>query len=137
MAGISLASQGVTREVVPPYFSVQGAVFPFAQVPGVDTILGPEMKSDRRGDGRRRDVRRGVRQVADRLRACGCPRAGVRFVSVRDGDKLAAVSVARDLCELGFEVLATRGTQKVLVAHGIEAASGQQGRGRAARTSST
>jgi len=122
MAGSSLASQGVTREVVPPYFSVKEAVFPFAKFPGVDTILGPEMKStgEVMGVGETFGEAFVKSQIAAGVRL---PKGGRAFVSVRDGDKLAAVSVARDLRELGFDVLATRGTQKVLAAHGIEASA--------------
>ena len=68
MAGISLAKQGVLREVVPPYFSVKEAVFPFVKFPGVDTILGPEMKSTGEVMGVGQDLRRGVHQVAGRRR---------------------------------------------------------------------
>ena len=64
MVGRSLARQGVTREIVPPYFSVKEAVFPFLKFPGVDTILGPGNEIHRRGDGRGRDLRGGVREVA-------------------------------------------------------------------------
>jgi len=120
MAGASLASQRVTSEVVPPYFSVKEAVFPFVKFPGVDTILGPEMKStgEVMGVGKTFGEAFIKSQIAAGVRL---PKGGNAFVSVRDGDKLAAVSVARDLTELGFHVLATRGTQKVLAAHGIDA----------------
>jgi carbamoyl-phosphate synthase large subunit len=120
MAGASLASQGVTSEVVPPYFSVKEAVFPFVKFPGVDTILGPEMKST--GEVMGVGMTFGEAFVKSQIAAgVRLPKGGRAFVSVRDGDKLAAVSVARDLAELGFQVLATRGTQKVLAAHGIDA----------------
>jgi carbamoyl-phosphate synthase large subunit len=124
MAGIPLATQraGGERlaEVVPPYFSVKEAVFPFARFPGVDPILGPEMKStgEVMGVGRTFGEAFVKSQLAAGVRLA--PQRGARaFVSVRDGDKLAAVSVARDLVELGFTVLATRGTAQVLAAHGI------------------
>jgi hypothetical protein len=68
MAGRSLADQGVTREIIPPYFSVKEAVFPFIKFPGVDTILGSRNEIDRGGHGRRPHVRRGLRQVAVRRR---------------------------------------------------------------------
>ncbi|HEV8096181.1 MAG TPA: carbamoyl-phosphate synthase large subunit [Burkholderiales bacterium] len=120
MAGASLSSQRVTREVVPPYFSVKEAVFPFVKFPGVDTILGPEMKST--GEVMGVGMTFGEAFVKSQIAAgVRLPKGGRAFVSVRDGDKLAAVSVARDLRELGFDVLATRGTQKVLAAHGIDA----------------
>ncbi|MBM3355571.1 MAG: carbamoyl phosphate synthase large subunit, partial [Betaproteobacteria bacterium] len=124
MAGTPLAAQRVRRaaleEVVPPYFSVKEAVFPFARFPGVDTILGPEMKSTGEVMGVGRSF--GEAFVKSQLAAgVRLPRegGGRAFVSVRDGDKLAAVSVARELLELGLTLLATRGTAKVLSAHGI------------------
>ncbi|HTN28195.1 MAG TPA: carbamoyl-phosphate synthase large subunit [Burkholderiales bacterium] len=122
MAGIPLSKQGSRAEVVPPYFSVKEAVFPFVKFPGVDTILGPEMKStgEVMGVGETFGEAFVKSQIAAGVKL---PKGGRAFVSVRDGDKLAAVSVARDLRELGFEVLATRGTQRVLLAHGIEAAT--------------
>jgi len=124
MAGTPLAAQRVRsaapEEVVPPYFSVKEAVFPFARFPGVDTILGPEMKSTGEVMGVGRSF--GEAFVKSQLAAgVRLPRegGGRAFVSVRDGDKLAAVSVARDLLELGLTLLATRGTAQVLSAHGV------------------
>ncbi|MGE3678400.1 MAG: carbamoyl-phosphate synthase large subunit [Burkholderiales bacterium] len=117
MAGRSIAEQGV-REVIPPYFSVKEAVFPFAKFPGVDTILGPEMKST--GEVMGIGETFGEAFVKSQLAAgVRLPSGGRAFVSVRDADKLAAVSIARDLTELGFSILATRGTAGVLAAHGI------------------
>ena len=118
MAGIPLREQGVTAEIVPPYFSVKEAVFPFVKFPGVDTILGPEMKStgEVMGVGESFGEAFVKSQIAAGVRL---PGGGRVFVSVRDGDKLAAVQVARELAELGFEVIATRGTARVLSAHGV------------------
>ncbi len=118
MAGISLATQKVGAEIIPPYFSVKEAVFPFAKFPGVDTILGPEMKStgEVMGVGKTFGEAFVKSQLAAGVRL---PSGGKAFVSVRDGDKLAAVGVARDLEDLGFTILATRGTAEVLSAHGI------------------
>jgi carbamoyl-phosphate synthase large subunit len=120
MAGISLAAQKIGAEVIPPYFSVKEAVFPFAKFPGVDTILGPEMKStgEVMGVGRTFGEAFVKSQLAAGVRL---PSGGRAFVSVRDGDKLAAVAVARDLSDLGFSILASRGTAAVLSAHGIAA----------------
>jgi len=119
MAGKPLAAQGVRGEVIPPYFSVKEAVFPFAKFPGVDTILGPEMKST--GEVMGVGETFGEAFVKSQLGAgVRLPKGGRAFISVRDGDKLAAVSVARDLAELGFALLATRGTAGVLKAHGID-----------------
>ncbi len=119
MAGISLARQGISREVVPPYFSVKESVFPFVKFPGVDTILGPEMKStgEVMGIGQTFGEAFIKSQIAAGVRL---PKAGRAFVSVRDGDKLAAVSVARELAQLGFTLVATRGTAQVIAAHGLQ-----------------
>ena len=117
MAGKSLKEQGV-EEVTPTYFSVKEAVFPFARFPGVDTILGPEMKST--GEVMGVGDSFGEAFVKSQLAAgVKLPKGGRAFISVRDGDKLAAVQVARDLVELGFSLLVTRGTGGVLKSHGI------------------
>jgi len=117
MAGRTLKEQNVD-EVTPSYFSVKEAVFPFARFPGVDTILGPEMKST--GEVMGVGETFGEAFVKSQLAAgVKLPEGGRAFISVRDGDKLAAVQVARDLTELGFSILATRGTARVLKSHGI------------------
>ena len=119
MAGISLAKQGVTREVVPPYFSVKEAVFPFVKFPGVDTILGPEMQST--GEVMGVGETFGEAFIKSQLAAgVRLPKGGRAFVSVRDGDKQIAAMIARDLVQLGFTVLATRGTGQVITAQGVE-----------------
>jgi carbamoyl-phosphate synthase large subunit len=117
MAGRTLREQAV-GEVTPSYFSVKEAVFPFAKFPGVDTILGPEMKStgEVMGVGETFGEAFVKSQIAAGVKL---PRGGRAFISVRDGDKVAAVGIARDLVELGFALLATRGTAKVLASHGI------------------
>ncbi|HYD56551.1 MAG TPA: carbamoyl-phosphate synthase large subunit [Burkholderiales bacterium] len=119
MAGRSLADQQRTQEVRPPYYSVKEAVFPFTKFPGVDPILGPEMKST--GEVMGVGMTFGEAFVKSQLAAgVKLPQGGRAFISVRDPDKLAAVQVGRDLIDLGFTVLATRGTAQVLKAHGIE-----------------
>jgi len=117
MAGRTLKEQRV-EEVTPSYFSVKEAVFPFAKFPGVDTILGPEMKStgEVMGIGESFGEAFVKSQIAAGVRL---PQGGRAFISVRDPDKVAAVQVARDLLELGFGLLATRGTAGVLKSHGI------------------
>jgi carbamoyl-phosphate synthase large subunit len=117
MAGKTLREQKV-GEVTPSYFSVKEAVFPFAKFPGVDTILGPEMKStgEVMGVGETFGEAFVKSQIAAGVKL---PQGGRAFISVRDGDKVAAVGIARDLVELGFSLLATRGTAKVLASHGI------------------
>jgi len=118
MAGRSLMDQGVTKEVVPPYFSVKEAVFPFVKFPGVDTILGPEMKStgEVMGVGRTFGEAFVKSQVASGTRL---PKAGKAFISVKPADKAKAVLVAAELHALGFALLATKGTAASIAAAGI------------------
>ncbi len=118
MAGRLLAEQGVRDEVIPPYYSVKEAVFPFAKFPGVDTILGPEMKST--GEVMGVGDQFGEAFVKSQLAAgVRLPRGGRAFISVRDGDKPAAAAVARELVAQGFTILASRGTAKVIQEHGV------------------
>jgi carbamoyl-phosphate synthase large subunit len=119
MAGKSLAAQGIGGVVRPPYFSVKEAVFPFAKFPGVDTILGPEMKSTGEVMGVGRSF--GEAFVKSQLAAgVRLPTGGRAFISVRDGDKPAAALVARDLAQLGFTIIATRGTAGAIAAQGVQ-----------------
>ena len=115
MAGKSLAQQGVTEEVVPPYYSVKEAVFPFIKFPGVDTILGPEMKSTGEVMGMGDTFAEAF--VKSQLAAgVKLPSSGKVFVSVRGADKTGAVEIAKSLRDMGFTLLATRGTAAVLAA---------------------
>ncbi|MDY6979442.1 MAG: carbamoyl-phosphate synthase large subunit [Pseudomonadota bacterium] len=118
MAGTSLAEQGITSERIPPYYSVKEAVFPFIKFPGVDPLLGPEMKStgEVMGVGRSFGEAFGRAQLGAGV---ALPAAGTAFVSVRDVDKSAVVEVARDLVELGFNLVATSGTSEVLNEAGV------------------
>jgi carbamoyl-phosphate synthase large subunit len=118
MAGRSLADQGVTREIIPPYFSVKEAVFPFIKFPGVDTILGPEMKStgEVMGIGRTFGEAFVKSQIASGTKL---PKSGKAFISVKPADRPKAVVVARQLHELGFTLLATRGTASAITEAGI------------------
>jgi len=118
MVGKSLAEQGMVSKVVPAYYSVKEAVFPFIKFPGVDTVLGPEMKStgEVMGVGHSFGEAFGKSQYAA---GSEIPRTGRAFISVRDDDQEPAVAVARYLAEQGFEVLATRGTAAVLEAGGV------------------
>ena len=118
MAGQSLESQGVTKEIVPPYYSVKEAVLPFNKFPGTDPILGPEMKSTGEVMGT------GETFAAAFARAqLGAgddpPTSGLCLISVRDADKLAAVDVARRLVAQGFTLAATGGTAGALEAAGL------------------
>ena len=118
MAGQSLDSQGVTKEIVPPYYSVKEAVLPFNKFPGTDPILGPEMKSTGEVMGT------GETFAAAFARAqLGAgddpPTSGLCLISVRDADKPAAVDVAKRLVAQGFTLAATGGTASALEAAGL------------------
>ena len=118
MAGISLDRQGIGDEARPPYFCIKEAVFPFTKFPGVDPILGPEMKST--GEVMGVGMSFGEAFVKSQLAAdVILPQAGTVFLSVRDADKGKMIEVARALSELGFGLVATRGTAAVLEAQGI------------------
>jgi carbamoyl-phosphate synthase large subunit len=118
MAGQTLASQGITKEVVPHYFSVKEAVFPFVKFPGVDTILGPEMKST--GEVMGVGETFGEAFVKSQMAASvNLPESGTVFISVKNADKPKAVKVAQGLHALGFKVVATRGTAAAIQEAGI------------------
>ena len=130
MAGQSLASQGITKEVTPPYFSVKEAVFPFVKFPGVDTILGPEMKSTGEVMGVGKTF--GEAFVKSQLgagtklprptQADGSP-SGKVFISVKNNDKARVIDVARQLVAQGFELVATKGTAAAIQDAGVACAT--------------
>jgi len=119
MAGQSLASQsGVRGEVIPPYFSIKEAVFPFNKFPGVDPILGPEMRST--GEVMGVGETFGEAMLKSQLGAGSrLPDRGTVVITVKDGDKDRAVKVASDLHDLGFNIVATRGTAAAIAATGV------------------
>jgi len=123
MVGQSLSSQGITKEVSPPYFSVKEAVFPFVKFPGVDTILGPEMKStgEVMGVGKtfgeafvKSQIGAGTRfpRPTDDIKKI--------FLTVKNNDKPRAIELARTLLDMGFELVATRGTAAAISAAGLK-----------------
>jgi carbamoyl-phosphate synthase large subunit len=118
MAGISLREQGVTGEILPKYFSVKESVFPFNKFPGVDPLLGPEMRST--GEVMGVGAHFGE-AFAKALAGSGMivPSGGTAFVSVRDEDKARAIELSRMLRTKGFRVVATRGTAAAIQAAGI------------------
>jgi carbamoyl-phosphate synthase large subunit len=118
MVGSSLVSQKMTSEVVPSYYSVKEAVFPFIKFPGVDTILGPEMKStgEVMGVGHSFAEAFVKSQLAANVRL---PTSGKVFLSVKNADKDALIDIARMLDSLGFQLIATRGTAAALAAAGL------------------
>jgi carbamoyl-phosphate synthase large subunit len=120
MAGKSLAEQGVTREIIPSYYAVKEAVFPFAKFPGVDTILGPEMKSTGEVMGVGKSFAEAF--VKSQLAAgTRLPSSGTVFISVKQADRPKAIEVARELVDLGFKVVATKGTAAFLQEAGVTA----------------
>ncbi len=118
MAGQTLAQQGISKEVIPPFYSVKEAVFPFIKFPGVDTILGPEMKStgEVMGVG---DTFAEAFVKSQLAASVKLPKEGKVFISVRELDKTGAVEVARSLAQLGYTILATRGTAAVIQQAGV------------------
>ena len=125
MAGQSLESQGFTKEIIPTHFSVKEAVFPFNKFPGVDPILGPEMKStgEVMGVGKTFGEAFYKAVLGSNERVPGLPTEGEvkhAFISVRDSDKPRAVGIAKQLVGFGFKVLATGGTYEFIKAAGIE-----------------
>ena len=120
MAGRSLSEQGFTEEIVPRYVCVKESVFPFTKFPGVDPILGPEMKSTGEvmgiGDSFPEAFAKATLGAGIDL-----PTGGRAFLSVKESDKPMIAAMARELVDLGFTLVATRGTRKVLEEAGIEA----------------
>jgi carbamoyl-phosphate synthase large subunit len=119
MVGTTLAEQGVTRERIPRYFAVKEAVFPFVKFPGVDTVLGPEMKSTGEVMGSGLTFGEAFAKAVEGA-GTSLPRKGRALLSVRAADRRRVVSVARDLAELGFELYATHGTARTIRSEGIE-----------------
>jgi len=118
MVGKSLRSQGFTKEIIPKHYSVKESIFPFAKFPGVDPLLGPEMKST--GEGMGIDVTFGRAFAKSQLAVGnGLPLSGTIFLSVRDEDKPALVATAKDLAEMGFRLIATHGTCDYLQGKGV------------------
>ncbi len=118
MIGKTLQEQGVSREVIPPFYSVKEAVFPFIKFPGVDTILGPEMKSTGEVMGVGKTFAEAF--VKSQLGASTkLPKGGKAFISVRKEDYLKVVEIAQSLAQLGFSLVATKGTATALVANGL------------------
>ena len=118
MAGKSLAEQGFTREVIPQVINVKESVFPFNKFPGVDPILGPEMKSTGEvmgvGDSFGEAFAKASLAAGDRL-----PQGGRTFISVKTSDKPFTAALAKDLHDLGFKLVATKGTAALIRAAGI------------------
>ena len=118
MVGRTLAELGFTREVEVPYVAVKESVFPFNRFPGVDTVLGPEMKST--GEVMGIDSTYGIAFAKAQLAAGQkLPQKGKVFISVKNRDKRSIIFIAKKLWELGFRIVATRGTAKALMQNGV------------------
>ena len=118
MVGQTLAQQGIVAEVIPTYFSVKEAVFPFNKFPGIDPILGPEMRStgEVMGVGRTFGEALFKSQLGAGIKL---PKSGTVVLTVKDSDKAVAVEVAHILHELGFPMVATKGTAAAITAAGL------------------
>jgi carbamoyl-phosphate synthase large subunit len=118
MAGKTLDELGVHKEITPTHYSVKESVFPFNKFPGVDIILGPEMRST--GEVMGIDDSFPMAFAKSQMAASAAlPQSGMIYVSVSDRDKPHAVPIARDLAAMGYRIMSTRGTAAVLRAHGI------------------
>ena len=119
MAGQTLESQGVVKEIVPHHYSVKESVFPFIKFPGVDPLLGPEMKStgEVMGVG---DTFAEAFHKATLAAGIDLPRKGAALISVRKRDRAAAVDIAQELAALGFKLVATKGTARAIEEAGIK-----------------
>ncbi len=118
MAGISLKQQGYTKECIPTYYSVKEAVFPFVKFPGVDPLLGPEMKSTGEVMGIGKTFGEAFAK-AQRAAGVDLSATGKVLISVREVDKAKAPEIAKMLIEKSYDIVATRGTAKVIQEAGI------------------
>jgi len=119
MAGISLKNQNFTKEITPDFFSVKEAVFPFIKFPGVDTILGPEMKSTGEVMGVAKTFAEAF--IKSQMGASVIlPKGGKAFLSVRKEDHLNVIDIAQSLRDLGFKIVATKGTANAIRKQGID-----------------
>lgn len=113
MVGEKLADMGFTEEIIPPHYAVKEAVFPWPRFPGIDIVLGPEMKSTGEVMGISDDL--GMAYAKAQISAFNpLPTAGNVFISVNDRDKEASVTIAKELSELGFTLFSTGGTYRFL-----------------------
>ena len=118
MSGLSLTELGFTKEVVPPYYTVKEAVFPWNRFPGIDVVLGPEMHST--GEVMGIDTDPEVAYMKSQISAFNpLPSSGLVFISVNDRDKEMVTAIAQDIARAGFDICATKGTMDHLQKHGI------------------
>ncbi len=120
MVGNKLRDQGALDEIIPSHFSVKESVFPFSKFKGADPILGPEMKSTGEVMGVGKTFAEAFLKSQKGAGVDLPSKAGCAFISVRDADKNAAVSVGAELIKRGFTLIATRGTARCLNEAGLE-----------------
>jgi len=118
MAGISLQSQGFTSEVIPSFYAVKEAIFPFNKFPGVDPILGPEMKSTGEVMGTGETFAEAYYK-SQGMGELNIPLNGTAFISVREADKPELAELARNFHSLGFKLVATKGTARIIEEAGV------------------
>ncbi|MGN1309738.1 MAG: carbamoyl-phosphate synthase large subunit [Akkermansia sp.] len=119
MSGLTLKELGFTKEVVPPYYTVKEAVFPWNRFPGIDVVLGPEMHST--GEVMGIDTDPEIAYMKSQISAFNpLPDSGLVFISVNDRDKEMVVPIARDIAAAGFDICATKGTMIYLLQHDVE-----------------
>ena len=119
MSGMKLTELGFTKEVVPPYYTVKEAVFPWNRFPGIDVVLGPEMHST--GEVMGIDTDPELAYMKSQISAFNpLPEKGLVFISVHDRDKDTVVDIARNIAAAGFDICATKGTMIHLLQQGIE-----------------
>ncbi len=118
MAGTSLKAQGISKVPVPDYYSVKEAVFPFVKFPGVDPLLGPEMKSTGEVMGVGKTFGEAFSKALQ-ASSTNLPLSGKAFISVRERDKPDAILIARELVALGYQLVATHGTAAAITAAGM------------------
>ena len=122
MAGRSLKEQRIMKEIIPNFYSIKEAVFPFMKFPGVDPILGPEMRSTGEVMGIGWSFG-GARAKSMKAANYGLPKVGKAFLSVRDSDKTVLIPIARELLGRGYTLVATHGTADFLAKHSVSCES--------------
>ncbi|MFK5895007.1 MAG: carbamoyl-phosphate synthase large subunit, partial [Pseudomonadota bacterium] len=120
MTGKSLSEQKKLQEKVPEFYSVKESVFPFVKFPGVDPILGPEMKSTGEAMGIGKNFGEAFAK-AQLSASVSLPQSGLAFISVREADRPRLIKLASKIQQLGFDIVATRGTARILAEHNIAA----------------
>lgn len=119
MSGMKLKDLGFTKEIIPPYYAVKEAVFPWNRFHGIDVVLGPEMRST--GEVMGIDYDPDIAYLKSQISAFNTlPKSGLVFISVNDRDKNSIIEIAQNIIKAGFSICATKGTMDLLKANGVE-----------------